>query len=254
MDNAIPIAREIVAAYQRVGDLAVAYGQGSLLAGFDSTAGLDLVLVWDRVDPPPADDRPVHQLHDGRQPAMRFMQRDRFAIGGHEVNVAHRTKREFEDWRDAVHAGRGWEVVTNPAPLYAISGFVYGVLLADLDGSGSQAREKLFTFPEALRERSASTLSDDLTTYESDLVTAAKRGDGWLFHELLGNMHRHAMVAWFAAERRYCPYPKWLQRWIARFNLDPRIAMLERSLWTPPVSLHNRVDQFRQLVDRVLKL
>lgn len=254
MENAIPIAREIVSAYRRLDDMAVAYGHGSLLAGFTDAAGLDLVLVWDRPDPPAADARPVHVLHDGDHAAVRFLHRDRFQVGRHQINVTHRTKREFEDWRETVHAGRGWEIVTSPTPLYAVAGFVYGVLLADVDGTGGVAREKLFAFPDALRERSRTTLADEASSFDHDLLQAARRGDGWLFHETLGTLHRHAMVAWFASEKRYCPYPKWMQRWISRFNMDPRIAVLERSLWAPPMSLHNRRDQFRQMVDRILAL
>jgi hypothetical protein len=65
---------------------------------------------------------------------------------------------------------------------------------------------------------------------------------------------RYALVAWFAAEHRYCPHPKWLHQWVARFGMDPSIAALERGLWAPPVSLARRRELFLAMAGRILAL
>ncbi|HEY6739948.1 MAG TPA: hypothetical protein VI076_13975 [Actinopolymorphaceae bacterium] len=255
MDTALVLARKVVAAYREAGDLAFGYGQGSVIAGFAPDGALDLSLVWDRAEPPATEDRPVQDLHDGSGGvSVRFFQRDRFWVHGRQVHVLHRTRSEFDGWLDTVGEGHGWEIVTTPTPLYAVAGFAYGALLDDVDGSGGAARERVAAFPQALRERSRSGLAEELASYDRDLVEAARQGDGWLFHEHLGVVHRHAMVAWFAAHGRFCPYPKWLRRWVARFGLDPGIAALERGLWAPPVSLQRRRELFRQMADRILAL
>ena len=60
-------------------------------------------------------------------------------------------------------------------------------------------------------------------------------------------------MAPFAANRRYLPFHKWLQKWIARFGLDPEIADLERQLWQPGADLHRRQELFSALAQRVLE-
>lgn len=258
MDDARQVAYRVVPAYRELGELAFAYGQGSAIAGFSERAGVDLVAVWDRAEPPDADARPVKALHQGTDLPVRLhhpalgMVRDTFTNGGRQVVVSHFTMADVKRWIDEVQSGRGWEHVVRPTPLYAVAGFVYGAQLSDESGSGSAWRDELAAFPDALIERSQNVLSADLRAYGDDLARYARNGDGWLFHEVFGDMLRHALVAWFATERKYCPYPKWVRHWVSRFALDPSIAALERGMWAPPVSLERRRELFVQLSERVL--
>lgn len=89
-------------------------------------------------------------------------------------------------------------------------------------------------------------------SYDGDLATCARRGDGWMFHQLLNKALRHALVAWFSVERRHCPHPCWFGQWVARFGMDPAIAALERGLWAPPVSLARRRELFLAMCQRIL--
>jgi len=258
VDAALRIARQVIPAYRALGGLAFAYGQGSVFSGFTDASDIDIVVVWDREGPPVPAERPVAELNAGPGDPVTFHQPgfvlDRLDIGGVQVDVTHRTRGVFEDWVREVRAGRGWEGAVYPTPLYAVAGFVYGSLLADGDGTGSEARAQLADFPRALIERSRMVLAEELPSYDERLAACARRGDGWLFHELLGQVMRHALVAWFAAEQRYCPHPKWLHGWVARFGMDPQVAALERGLWAPPVSLARRRELFLAMTERILAL
>jgi hypothetical protein len=258
VDDALQIAHRVIPAYRDLGELAFAYGQGSAIAGFRSDATLDLVAVWDRVQPPDADVRPVDQLNEGDDLVVRLdhlgMVRDTFWSGGRKVAVSHLTMAEVKRWVDEVQSGRGWEHVLRPTPLYAVAGFVYGVQLADPEGSGTAWRDDLASFPDALVERSTDVLAEDLRTYRPELVRSARAGDAWLFHKTLSDLLRRALVAWFAVEHRYCPYPKWLRLWVARFGMDPSIAALERNMFAPPVGLDRRLELFEQMCQRILAL
>lgn len=265
MDDAWQIAHRVYPAYRELGELAFVYGQGSAFAGFNERAGVDLVAVWDRPEPPEPEFRPVDRLH--QQPGAPALTapvrlhhpriglvRDSFGHGGREVVVSHITMAEVKRWIDEVQAGQGWEHVVRPTPLHAVAAFCYGALLHDEDGHGAAWREELREFPIALVERSRDVLSSDLRAHEADLERCARAGDGWQFHEIFGDMLRHALVAWFAAERRYCPYPKWVRHWVSRFAMNPSIAALERGLWAPPVSLHRRHEIFVEMCRRIVAL
>ena len=258
MDTALRIARQVLPAYRELGGLAFAYGQGSVFSGFTDDSDVDIVLVWDRDAPPAPAARPAEALNSGPGVPVTFHQPgfvlDRFYVAGAQVDVSHKTRGVFDGWVRDVRAGRGWESAAYPMPLYAVSGFAYGALIADSGGRGSDARSQLSRFPATLVERSRDVLTDELTSYDRDLASCARRGDGWLFHELLSGVMRHALVAWFAAERRYCPHPKWLHHWVARFGMDPAIAALERGLWAPPVSLARRRELFLAMAERILAL
>lgn len=258
MDRALETARQVTSTYRDVGGLAFAYGQGSLVAGFSRDADLDLVLVWDGEEPPSGGRRPVRELHEGSNAlAAQFDHpgyvRDRFWIGDQRIDVRHQTMKVFDYWLTEVYEGRGWEDVDVVLPLYAIAGFTYGSVVADYNGGAAAAREEVAEFPEALVERSRMLVAAELPSFEEDLADCVQRGDGWVFHELLGKVLRHVLVAWFAAEQRYCPHPKWLHRWVTRFGMDLSIANLERAMWGP-VSIGRRREMFNTLAKRVLAM
>ncbi|HEY6739947.1 MAG TPA: DUF4037 domain-containing protein [Actinopolymorphaceae bacterium] len=252
------ITDKVTAAYQAVGNLAFSYGQGSVTAGFAEQGTLDLVMVWDRNEPPRGNQRPVAVLHEGS--ALQAAQfdhldfvRDRFLMGGRSIEVAHYTLAAFDRWIQEVRAGHGWEEMDKPLPLYAVAGFAYGRIGLDDRGLAEAAKEKLTDFPTALIERSRSMLLLEMPSYDEDLDDCVRRGDGFLFHELLSRVHRHALVAWFAAEHRYCPHPKWINKWIARLGLSASISGIERAMWGP-VNLARRHELFLTMVERVIAL
>ncbi len=257
MDSPLDLAASVTAAYRKLPDLAFAYGQGPVVAGFTNDSDLDLVLVWDGADAPKNRSQALRELHDGPGNPVQYdypgFALDRFWCKGEQIEVSHKTHETFVGWIRDIRSGWGWEDIDTTMPLYAVAGFAYGRVFADEDGRAAAARSDLTTFPPLLIERSRSVLSAELPSYDRDLAGAVRRSDGLLFHELLGKVLRHALVAWFSAEHRYCPHPKWLQHWVARFGLDTRIAGLERSLWMP-VTLERRREAFLTMAERILEL
>jgi len=256
--RAFAVAARTVPVYQALGGLAFVYGQGSVVVGFATDADLDLICVWDRAEPPVAAVRPVHRLHTGTPPPAQFdrpgFALDQFWFGRQQVDVAHVPRAIFDGWLASVAAGGGWEGRAYPQPLAAVAGFAYGVLLADLGGGGTQARAGVTDFPQALTDRSREHLAAHLSAYTEALAGCADRGDGWLFHEILGDALRPALVAWFAAHRRYLPFHKRLHHWIARFGLEPALADLERRLWLPDADLARKQAYYVTLAEYVLAL
>lgn len=254
---AAKVAAKIVPVYRPIGALGFVYGQGSVVAGFTTESDLDVIFVWDRDEPPPPPQRPVHLINDGAAAAEQFHQPgfwlDRCWVGGQQVDICHVPRRHFEGWIDAVLAGEGWEHHAHPLPLYAVAGFAYGVLLQDERGGGADAYDRLTAFPAALTERSRRLLSDQLAGYLDALSGCIRRGDGWLFHELLCTGLKLIFVTWFAAHHRYCPHHKWLRRWIERLGLDPAMADLEQQLWDPYADLSRKLDVFTMLAQRALQ-
>jgi hypothetical protein len=131
-----------------------------------------------------------------------------------------------------VTAGNGWQADVWPLPLCAVSGFAYGIVLDDPQGTASEAANRLDSFPQALIEHSRRALADELPGYDGELAGCVRRGDGWLFHHLLTRLMRTFYVAWFSKHRRYCPHPKRLSAWADRFGLDQAVVELDRRMWT----------------------
>ena len=250
-------AAKIVPAYQRGGALAFVYGEGSVVNGFTTESDLDLVLVWDLDEPPPPLHRPVHIVNEGAAAVEQYHQPgfwlDRCWVDGQQVDIHHVPRPLLEGWIDDVLAGGGWEHHAYPLPLYALAGFAYGVLLHDERGEGADAYARLSPFPAALTDRSHRLLSEQLAGYLDDLSACIRRGDGWLFHELLCAGLKLIFVTWFAAHHRYCPHHKWLRRWIERLGLDPAMADLERQLWDSSSDLGRRQEVFTTLARRALQ-
>jgi hypothetical protein len=260
VDPALETARLVTSTYRDVGGLAFAYGQGSLVAGFSRDSDLDIAMVWDGDEPPSGGRRAaaVRKLHDGgHSRAAQFDHheyvRDKFWMGSQQVDVHHYTMKVFDRWLTDVYEGRGWEDIGDTMSLYSIAGFAYGKTIGDYNGGAAAAQEEIEEFPQALVERSRMLLLAELPSYDEDLAACVQRGDGWGFHELLNKVLRHVLVAWFAAEQRYCPHPKWIHRWITRFGMDTSLANVERAMWGP-VSLGRRRELFLTLANRVLEL
>lgn len=260
--NGIALAQDVAARimplYRDLGGLSFAYGQGSLVMDFAEDADLDLVLVWDRAEPPGGAVRPTNVLNEGPQSVDQIHQPglylDHFWIGDQEVDVPHITKATFDAWLAAVRLGMGWTPHAYPQPLAAVAGFAYGLLLADDTGAGSAVRAAVVDFPMALATNARAILSERLPLYRENLALCAKRDDGWLFHTILDGAVQDTCVAWFAAYGRYLPFHKRLHHWIARFELDADIASLERALWLPESDLSRKLYIFSSLAERLLAL
>lgn len=65
--------------------------------------------------------------------------------------------------------------------------------------AGRTARDAVAVFPEALVERAWETLRAEWPAYDRELAGCVRRGDGWLFHELLNRVVRYPYISWFAA-------------------------------------------------------
>ncbi|HEY8456420.1 MAG TPA: DUF4037 domain-containing protein [Actinopolymorphaceae bacterium] len=254
-DSAVEIAHKVAEAYQELDGLAYAYAHGPVIAGFTNDSDLDVVVVWE--DEIPRYRSPVlGRLHNGSgkpaqhdYPGLSF---DRLRIGDQQVEVAHKNHKMVEGWIGDVQAGWGWEDSDSSMSLYSVAGLAYGRVFVG-ESRAAEVREELTPFPQLLVERTRAVLEAELPSYERDLTSAARRGDGLLFHELLSKVLRHALVTWFSAEHRYCPHPRWLQQWATRFGMDSRIAGLERSLWLP-VTLERRRETFLTMAKRILDL
>lgn len=174
-------------------------------------------------------------------------------MDGWPVDVAHYTEHEFARWLDDVRHGNGWQDREWPLPLFAVSGFAYGVLLADSERAGRRAVAQVESFPSALLDKARTQLANVWPGLRAELAGCVRRSDGWLFHEMAGNAIRDTYIAWFAAHRRYCPFPKRIAAWAQRFKLDPELLDLEQRIWrTGP--LDQRLAVITTLVEGVLRI
>jgi hypothetical protein len=247
------VVDRVVATYGAVSGLAFCYGQGSVLTGLTTSSDLDLVMVWtDRV--PDRGERPVRGLAEaGTEPVQfdgAFGGLDSLRVEGWQVDVSHCPLAEFDRWLGSVRQGDGWQDVAWPQPLHAVAGFAYGTVLADPDGTGDRFRQSVESFPPLLGSKSRERLAADWSAARPDLVRCAERSDGWLLHQLAGEVLRVAYIAWFAAHHRYCPFPKHLRSWAERFSLDPALVELERRLWDE--TLAERLRRVSELVEGIL--
>jgi hypothetical protein len=251
------ITHKVIAEYRRIGGLAFSYGQGSVFAGFSQDADLDINLVWERACPPPREVRPVGLLCDSGHEPVQFdeasLALDKLWVDDRQVDVVHHSRKTFDWWLEQVRRGDGWQESVWPLPLFAVSAFFYGVLLDDAHGDGALAHAALALFPDALIHKTHETLTRNFSFYQDELAACVHRGDGWLFHELLGKLLRDAYITWFAAEHRYCPHMKRLQRWIERFNMDAEIAGIERSIWEVP-NLASKLQLVTMMLEKVLQM
>lgn len=239
----------IIEAFRSCDGLSFAYGQGSVFAGFVHDSDLDINMIWDRTQLPGAPEiGDVAQLKRYESPDFAL---DKLRINGRPVDVLHHRKQTFDSWRDQVKVGDGWQTEVWPLPLYAISGFAYGVVLDDQRGAARRAREEISRFPTQLVEQSHHAVSIELPNVDKELVGCISRTDGWLFHQLLTALMRTIYVAWFAGHGRYCPHPKWLRAWVDRLAIDDGIVHLDQQLWTTP-DLDLKRDLVHTIAERVL--
>lgn len=251
------IAQKVISEYRRIGGLAFGYGQGSVFTGFSQDSDLDINLVWEQDVQPARETRPVGLLCNPGHAPVQFdgpsLALDKLWVEGRQVDVVHHSRKTFNRWFEQIQSGDGWQEAVWPLPLFAVSAFFYGVLLDDPQGEGTLAHASLKQFPTTLVHKTHDSLARTLPFYQSELGACARRGDGWLFHDLLGKLLRDTYITWFAAEHRYCPHPKRLQGWIERFNMDAEIAEIERSIWEVPV-LAEKLQLVETMVEKVLQL
>lgn len=249
------IAHKVITEYRRIGDLAFAYGQGSVFAGFSQDSDLDINLIWEQTFPPQRSVRPVALLCDLQHEPIQFdepsLALDKLWVDGRQVDVLHHSRKTFDHWLEQVRCGDGWQESVWPLPLFSVAGFFYGVLLDDDHGYGSRAHTALSTFPEALIRKTHETLARNFTFYQDELTACVRRDDGWLFHDLLGKLLRDSYIAWFAAEHRYCPHLKRLHHWIERFNMNAQIAEMEQKIWQAP-ALASKLQLTTEIVEKIL--
>ncbi|ACQ82070.1 hypothetical protein Bcav_3828 [Beutenbergia cavernae DSM 12333] len=230
------VVARVIERYRPGGSLAFAYGQGSVLSGIVADSDLDVVMIWaDGV--PTRSARPARALatpgtdpvqHDGA-----FGGLDSFDVDGWPVDVAHHTQEQFRRWVAEVLDGAGWQRQSEwPSPLFAVSGFAYGEILADDAGLAREVRARLEAFPARLHDTTRTHLDQMRPAVLAELAGCVRRSDGWLFHELASDLVRTAYLAWFAAHCRYCPFPKRTAAWAQRFGLEPELIDVEQRIWS----------------------
>jgi hypothetical protein len=250
------VVEQVLDAYTTHGPLAFAYGQGSTFSGFETDADLDIVLIWpDNI--PACAERPADQLCDPGVTPTQFGDAafglDNLIIGGRDTQVINFSRSTFGSWCEAVSDGEGWLGPAWPLPLHAVAGFVYGVPLADDNGEAATIRERILRPSAKLRGNTCETLVSELPEYRKALCSSARRSEGWLFHELTVTLTKHAYASWFAAEGCYLPFPKHLDRWIARLDLDRELAHLEQLIWRTS-TLIDRQQAVLEFVEGVVAL
>jgi hypothetical protein len=228
------VVEQVLNAYTTYGPLAFAYGQGSTFSGFETDADLDIVLIWpDNI--PACAKRPADQLCDPDVTPTQFdgaaFGLDNLIISNRDTRVINFSRSTFDSWCEAVSNGEGWRGPEWPLPLHAVAGFVYGVPLADGNGEAATIREQISRPSAKLRSNTCETLASELPEYRKALCSSARRSEGWLFHELTVTLAKHAYASWFAVEGCYLPFPKNLDRWITRLDLDRELAHLEQLIW-----------------------
>lgn len=250
------VVERVLGGYAACGPVGFAYGQGSTFTGFETDADLDLVLVWPDVIPPGVE-RPAHQLcDDGVEPVQYEGQDfglDNLVVDGRDVQVFNYRRPAFDSWCRLVSDGEGWNGPGWPSPLYALAGFVYGVPIDDARGEAAAIRDRIASPTAKLRDNTSATVAGAFPEFRNALASSARRGEGWLFHQLTVRFVRQAYVAWFAAEGFYLPFPKHLDRWIERFALDRQVAGCERRIWELP-GLAQRQHAVIEFAERVLSI
>jgi hypothetical protein len=238
------MVNQVLSAYRTCGPLGFAYGQGSTFTGFETDADLDIVLIWP-ADIPPAADRPAHQLCDPGVAPVQFDESafglDNLVVNRRDVQVAHYRRSTFDSWAEQVNNGEGWHGPAWPLPLHAVAGFVYGVPLADPHGDAAAIRERISTPSATLRSAIRESVAGELPEYRKTLTSSARRSENWLFHQLGSTLIKRAYAAWFTAEGFYLPFPKHLDRWIERFDLDRELARREQLIWRTSDLLERRL-------------
>ncbi len=254
-DATVPRAVEqILDAYAGRGSLAFAYGQGSTFSGFEEDADVDIVCVWSEVIPV-GPRRPASELCDAGVAPVQFdgttFGLDNLVVDGRETQVMNYSWPTLDSWCETVSDGEGWRGPAWPLPLHAVAGFVYSVPLVDDRGEAAVIREQISTPSAKLRNNTHEALIGELPEYRKALSSSVRRGEGWLFHELVVKLTRDAYVSWFAAEGCYLPFPKHLDRWVDRLGLDRELARLEQLIWRP-ASLAERQRAVLEFVEAVL--
>lgn len=248
------VVSRIIDAYQHCGGMSFCYGQGSVLAGLTHDSDIDIVMIWEG-EAPAGSSRPVRTLADaGTEPVQfdgSFGGLDNLQVDGWPVDVAHYTQDEFERWVRAVNQGDGWQERAWPLPLFAVSGFAYGVVLADSNGIARRTKTQALRVPTALVHKTRVKLDQDWPDLRSELLGCVDRSDGWLFHELAGDLLRLTYITWFAAHHRYCPFPKRMAGWAERFGFEPELLEIEQRIWRTP-TLEERLVEITALVEGVL--
>jgi hypothetical protein len=250
------VVERVLEAYTRCGPLAFAYGQGSTFCGFETDADLDIVLIWRDAIPTRAERAECELCDPGVMPVQfddSASGLDNLIIGGRDTQVINFSRSTFGSWCATVGDGEGWRDRAWPLPLYAVAGFVYGMPLADDDGEAAAIRELLAVPSAKLRSNTLETLVNDLPGYREALGSSARRGEGWLFHELTVGLIKNAYASWFAAEGCYLPFPKHINSWVERLDLDRGLAHLDQLIWQTP-DLIERQEAILEFADGVVAL
>ena len=224
------VRRQILPAYEPLGQLTLVYLLGSLVSGYTADADLDIVMVWDDACVPAASLREalVTRL-DERQGVSPFVvdyrdiHLERYVIDSQEYNVAHLTLTSFEALLQSILDGRRDNTQRVLDPLVATAGFTYGELVLDPKSLGQQWKSRLSTFPAVVKQECRRAVLAHRQAHMTDLRTLMRRADWFKFHCVLVEAVRTTLRALFALHEVYYPGDKWLRQSIMRFGLGEEV-------------------------------
>lgn len=221
----------VVPAYGRLGQLACAYGQGSLVEGLAEEADLDLVLVWTDLVPG-VDSRPPAGLADPGTEAVVFDQPgfvlDRFFVSTQQLDVQHRTLADMDQHFRSVKEGEGR--TGYPMPTVCLYGLTTGYPLYDPDGYLLDLRAEMNRVPSAYVEATRTAAREQMAGLLAELDNCVQRGDGLLCHSLAVRAVRAMFMAWFAVQGWYWPHEKRLGIRLERLGRSD-LAEREAEVW-----------------------
>jgi len=255
------VQRQLLPAYEPLGQLTLVYLLGSLVSGYTEDADLDLMMVWNDVEVPAPSQRKLLVVRfDERQSISPFVvdyrdiHLERYVIAGQEYNVAHQTLASFEAMLQSIVNGRRDSTERVLDPLVATAGFVYGELVLDREALGQHWKSRLSTFPPVVKQECLRAVLADRQAYLTDLATLMRRADWFKFHCILLEALRTTLRALFALHEVYYPGDKWLRQSILRFGLDKEVLTCFERLFEAQGSALERASEQHAALLRLMNL
>lgn len=251
------LLEHVLPEYTKLGALAFAHIQGSLVLGYTDVSDLDVILVWDTPEIPQGREPLVARL-DERQREFpevidyRDIHIDRFVMGGQEYELAHYTVARFEQIMHSVRTGHdlpGREIV-NPQAL--AGAFREAVFVLDPQSAGRRLQDTLREFPEHLEASTRLAVRNNRERRMNVLRTHARRGDWFPFYSALASATRTVLQALFAQREVYWTGDKWRRAAMLRYRFEPHLVGAYDRLWSPDVPPERRLAALDELTDAAL--
>jgi hypothetical protein len=218
-----------------LGDVACAWGQGSVVSGFAESGDIDVVVAWR--DTVPAREQVLRRFHDSTEVELSYVHRppwhlDRVFCGAEELNFAHHQLGLVEHWirRPATDPRQlAWDLNN----MGFLNGILHGVPLEGEALVGDWMSE-LRSLPTEFVAEAREKLQSRCAGAVEELRKAARRQDRLVYFHLLVEVVRDAMIHAFAAAGSWYPSDKWLVRWATDAGVDPTVLTAYEAVWAAP--------------------